>query len=321
MRPVLVSLSVIAAALTLAACETTTAPAVEAPAVEAPPSGDYAQLMDDLRILSADDMQGRDTGSEGGAKARDYIVGRLEALGVQASPMGRLQPWEMLGRTREGTKTFNGTNIIGVIPGTRVADKYIVVTAHYDHVGVNDGQIFNGADDNASGVATMLELAKRLKANPPQHSVLIVALDGEERGLLGAKHFVEAPPVPLSSIAMNINYDMTARADSDGKLWVTGTYQNPYFRPVLEQLSARANVALAFGKDTPEDKGADNWVEASDHAAFHRAGLPFLYFGVNYHPDYHRPTDDFDKVNPAVFQDATELAIGGFRALDAWLDQ
>lgn len=321
MRPVLVSLSVIAAALTLAACETTTAPVVETPAVEAPPSGDYAQLMDDLRILSADDMQGRDTGSEGGARARDYIVARLEALGVQPSPMGRLQPWEMLGRTREGTKTYNGTNIIGVIPGTRVADKYIVVTAHYDHVGVNDGQVFNGADDNASGVATMLELARRLKADPPEHSVLIVALDGEERGLLGAKHFVEAPPVPLHAIAMNLNFDMTARADSDGKLWVTGTYQHPYFRPVLDQVPARRNVAFAFGKDTPEDKGADNWVEASDHAAFHRAGLPFLYFGVNYHPDYHRPSDDFEKVNPAVFQDSTELAIGGFRALDRWLDQ
>lgn len=320
MRPVLVSLSVIAAALTLAACETTTAPAApETPVAVA--SADYAQLMEDLRILSADDMQGRDTGSEGGARARDYIVGRLEAMGVRPSPMGRLQPWEMLGRTREGTRTFNGTNIIGVIPGTRVADKYIVVTAHYDHVGVHDGQIFNGADDNASGVATMLELAKRLKANPPEHTVLIVALDGEERGLLGAKHFVEAPPVPLSSISMNINYDMTARADSDGKLWVTGTYQNPYFRPVLERIAPRANVTLAFGKDTPEDKGADNWVEASDHGAFHRAGLPFLYFGVNYHPDYHRPTDDFEKINPAVFQDSTELAIAGFRALDAWLDQ
>lgn len=321
MRPVLASLSVIAAALTLTACETTPASVVEAPAIEATSSGDYAQLMDDLRILSADDMQGRDTGSEGGAKARDYIVGRLEALGVQPSPMGRLQPWEMLGRTREGTKTYNGTNIIGVIPGTRVADKYIVVTTHYDHVGVNDGHIFNGADDNASGVATMLELARRLKVDPPEHSVLIVALDGEERGLLGAKHFVEAPPVPLHAIAMNLNFDMTARAESDGKLWVTGTYQHPYFRAVLDQVQARPNVAFAFGKDTPEDKGADNWVEASDHAAFHRAGLPFLYFGVNYHPDYHRPTDDFDKVNPAVFQDSTELAIGGFRALDRWLDQ
>jgi hypothetical protein len=321
MRPVLASLTAIAAALTLAACETTTTPAeTAAPPVAASPA-DYTQLMDDLRILSEDDMQGRDTGSEGGAKARDYIVGRLEALGVQPSPMGRLQPWEMQGRTREGPKRFNGTNILGVIPGTRVSDKYIVVTAHYDHVGVNDGQVFNGADDNASGVATMLELAKRLKANPPQHTVLIVALDGEERGLLGAKHFVEAPPVPLSSISMNVNYDMTARADSDGKLWVTGTYQHPYFRPVLERIAARGTVSLAFGKDTPEDKGEDNWVNSSDHAAFHRAGLPFLYFGVNYHPDYHRPTDDFEKVVPATFQSSTELAIEGFRALDQWLDQ
>ena len=320
MRPVLASLTAIAAALTLAACETTT-PEAAATGHVATTAADYTQLMDDLRILSADDMQGRDTGSEGGAKAREYIVARLEALSVQPSPMGRLQPWEMQGRTREGVKTFNGTNIIGVIPGTRVSDKYIVVTAHYDHVGVNNGQIYNGADDNASGVATMLELAKRLKANPPEHSVLIVALDGEERSLLGAKHFVEAPPVPLSSIAMNLNFDMTARADGDGKLWVTGTYQHPYFRPVLERIAPRGTVSLAFGKDTPEDKGADNWVEASDHAAFHRAGLPFLYFGVNYHADYHRPTDDFDKVVPATFQSSTELAIEGFRALDQWLDQ
>jgi len=320
MRPVLASLTAIAAALTLAACETTTPTETATPPAAASPA-DYTQLMDDLRILSADDMQGRDTGSEGGAKAREYIVGRLEALGVQPSPMGRLQPWEMQGRTREGVKTFNGVNIIGVIPGTRVSDKYIVVTAHYDHVGVNDGQVFNGADDNASGVATMLELAKRLKANPPEHSVLIVALDGEERSLLGAKHFVEAPPVPLSSISMNLNFDMTARADTDGKLWVTGTYQHPYFRPLLERIAPRGIVSLAFGKDTPEDKGADNWVEASDHAAFHRAGLPFLYFGVNYHSDYHRPSDDFEKVVPATFQSSTELAIEGFRALDQWLDQ
>ena len=102
--------------------------------------------------------------------------------------------------------------------------------------------------------------------------------------------------------------------------------------------SARDTLAFTMMPDEPKDyaavyvsdmgraaswadPGADNWVEASDHAAFHRAGLPFLYFGVNYHTDYHRPSDDFEKVNPAVFQDATELAISGFRALDQWLDQ
>jgi hypothetical protein len=307
----------VGAALTaLAACagmETATpAPETAAPAA----SADYAQLIADLRILSADDMEGRDTGAPGGERARAYIVSRLEALGVAAPPVGRLQPWEMQGRTREGPKTFNGTNVLAVIPGTRATDRYIVITAHYDHVGIADGQIHNGADDNASGVATALEIAARLKAAPPEHSVIFAFLDGEERGLLGARHFVEAPPVPLSSIALNLNFDMTARAETDMKLWVTGTYQNPTLRPLLEPIAAENGVALAFGKDTPQDTGNNNWVEASDHAAFYRAGLPFLYLGVDYHPDYHRPTDDFDKVNPAVFAAATELSWRSFQALD-----
>lgn len=312
-------LSTAAASLLLAACATT-APAPVVPAAPAVPAF-QAQLLEDVRILASDEMAGRDTGSAGGEMARNYIVGRLEAIGVVAPAMGRLQPWEATGRTRAGPKTYNGVNVIGMIPGTRVPDKYIVVTAHYDHVGTNDGQIFNGADDNASGVATMLALAAELKRQAPEHSVIIVALDGEERGLLGAKHFVEAPPVPLTSIAMNLNFDMTARAETDGKLWVTGTYQNPSFRPILEGIPADGSVALAFGKDTPQDTGEDNWVEASDHGAFYRAQLPFLYLGVNYHPDYHRPSDDFERITPAVFTSATSLSIASFRALDRALDR
>jgi Zn-dependent M28 family amino/carboxypeptidase len=293
------------------------------PAPETAPtaSADYSQLIADLRTLSADDMEGRDTGAPGGERARAYIVGRLEALGIAAPPVGRLQPWEMQGRSREGPRTYNGVNVLAVIPGTRVTDRYIVITAHYDHVGIADGQIHNGADDNASGVATALEIATRLKAAPPEHSVIFAFLDGEERGLLGARHFVEAPPVPLSSIALNLNFDMTARAETDMKLWVTGTYQNPTLRPILEPVAAESGVALAFGKDTPQDTGANNWVEASDHAAFYRAGLPFLYLGVDYHPDYHRPTDDFDKVNPDLFAAATELSWQSFLALDRGLDR
>ncbi len=316
----LAALSPLMAALFLSACAS---PASQ-PVVMTPPAPPamHAQLLEDVRILSADDMQGRDTGAPGGERARNYIVGRLDSLGVVAPPMGRLQPWELQGRTRAGPRTFNGVNVIGLIPGRRVADRYIVVTAHYDHVGVNaEGQVFNGADDNASGVATMLALAAELKRQAPEHSVLIVALDGEERGLLGARHFVEAPPVPLESLAMNLNFDMTARAETDGKLWVTGTYQNPAFRPILEGIPANGAVALAFGKDTPQDTGEDNWVESSDHAAFYRAQVPFLYLGVNYHPDYHRPSDDFERITPSVFISATELSITSFRALDAALDR
>lgn len=321
-HPRLLAVSPIVAALMLSAC-TTAAPVVE-PSVVAPavPSAMHAQLLEDVRILASDEMQGRDTGAPGGEAARNYVIGRLETLGVAAPPMGRLQPWEMQGRTRAGPKTFNGVNVLGLIPGTRAPDRYIVVTAHYDHVGVNaEGQVFNGADDNASGVATMLALAADLKRQAPDHSVLIVALDGEERGLLGAKHFVEAPPVPLTSMTMNLNFDMTARAETDGKLWVTGTYQHPNFRPILEPIPANGAVSLAFGKDTPQDTGQDNWVESSDHAAFFKAQVPFLYLGVNYHPDYHRPSDDFERITPSVFISATELSIASFRALDAALDR
>lgn len=307
----------ISAALMLAGCFGEAA----APTPAADPTAAYAQLLDDVRILSADDMEGRGTGTAGGERARTYIVGRLDALGVAAPMMGRLQPWEIQGRTREGPKTFNGVNILGVIPGTRRADRYIVVSAHYDHVGTNDGQVYNGADDNASGVATMLDIAARLKREAPEHSVILVAFDGEERGLLGARHFVEAPPVPLESIAMNLNFDMTARAETDGKLWVTGTHQHPDFRPILEAIPANGAVSLAFGKDTPQDTGADNWVEASDQGAFFKAGVPFLYLGVNYHPDYHRPSDDFERITPSVFISATELSWASFRALDRGLDR
>lgn len=310
-------LSSVAAALMLAGCA---APAVAPLATPQPPAF-QAQLLEDVRILASDEMQGRDTGSAGGEAARAYIVGRMEALGVQAPMVGRLQPWEMTGRGREGPTTWNGVNVLGVVRGTRVTDRYIVVTAHYDHVGEHGGQIYNGADDNASGVATMLALAAELQREAPEHNVLFVALDGEERGLLGARHFVEAPPFPLSSITMNLNFDMTARAETDGKLWVTGTYQHPHFRPVLEALPPRGAVGLAFGKDTPEDTGEDNWVEASDHAAFHRAGVPFLYLGVNYHPDYHRPSDDYERIDPVVFSSSTRLAIDAFRALDQALDR
>ncbi|WP_269514195.1 M20/M25/M40 family metallo-hydrolase [Brevundimonas subvibrioides] len=308
------------AAVLLSSCAAMTdadTPAVPVASAAAP----YDQLLADVRILSADDMEGRDTGSAGGERARAYIVSRLEALGIAAPPVGRLQPWTAQGRTRAGPRTYNGVNVLGMVQGTRVPDRYIVVTAHYDHVGVNEGQIYNGADDNASGVATLLEIAARLKDAPPEHSVIFVAFDGEEHGLLGAKHFVEAPPVPLSSIAMNLNFDMTARAETDGHLWVTGTYQNPTFRPILEGIPANGTVSLAFGKDTPQDTGENNWVQASDQGPFFTAGVPFLYLGVDYHPDYHRPSDDFERITPAVFISSTELSVSAFRALDRSLDR
>ncbi|HYF23995.1 MAG TPA: M20/M25/M40 family metallo-hydrolase [Caulobacteraceae bacterium] len=277
-------------------------------------AGNGGSLMRDLRVLAADDMAGRAPGTEGGAKARAYLLGRLREVGLQPFAGGWEQPFTRQSRG----KTVGGVNLLGFVRGTARPDRWIVVTAHYDHLGVREGQIHNGADDNASGVASMLELARALRTAAPRHSVAFVALDAEEQGLAGARAFVEAPPVPLSQVALNLNLDMTARAD-DGLLWVAGAHQHPSLRPILEPLTAEGPVSLRFGKDTPADKGPDNWVMASDHGAFHEKGVPFLYFGVDYHPDYHAPTDDADKVEPARLEASTRLIVRAFRALDAAL--
>jgi hypothetical protein len=314
-----VVLSAAATALILASCGTAAPPTAAGATTEAPavPAASR-QLLEDLRILSHDDMEGRDTGSPGGQRAREYIVARLEALGVEAPLTGRLQSWTAANRSRIGAVSYDGVNVVGLIRGTTRPDRYIVVTAHYDHMGTYEGRLYNGADDNASGVASMLELAARLKAEAPAHSVLFVALDGEERGLIGADQFIQRPPVPLESIALNVNLDMTARVD-DGYLWATGTWQYPQLRPMLEPIPPVGSVRLVMGKDTPNDTGADNWVNSSDHAVFHRERIPFVYFGVDYHPDYHEPTDDYERVQPARFIAATELIVQGFRAMDRGL--
>ena len=304
MRPIL---ALTAALALVAGCATAAASA---------PDVGPSRLLEDLRTLSADDMQGRAPDTEGGLKARAYLIQRLEELGVAAAPSGRLQPISGEVRRQSGTRQVSGANILGLIPGTTRPDRYIVVTAHYDHLGVHDDQIHNGADDNASGVSSVLELARQLMARPPEHSVLIVFFDAEESGLLGARRFVETPVVPLTDIALNLNLDMTSRAETDNHLWVTGTYQNPTFRPLLEPIAPVNGISLSFGKDRPEDTGANNWVEASDHGPFFRAGVPFIYLGVEFHPDYHQPTDDFDRVRPEVFTAATELAVRAFHALD-----
>ena len=314
-----IRLVAVAAFATLVACVPQPAPDSDAtPAVarEANDAVDRRQLMADLTILAADDMQGRGAGTPGGEQARAYVVSRFEALGLAAPPSGRLQPFQRQGRRGP----VSGFNVLGVVRSTATPERWIVVSAHYDHLGVRDGQTYNGADDNASGVASLLELARRLRRTAPRHSVLLVAFDAEEQGLSGARHYVENPVVPLAATAVNLNLDMTARED-DGVLWVTGTHQNPSLRPPLEALAPVGPVRLRFGKDTPQDLGENNWVNASDHAAFHARGVPFVYLGADYHADYHQPTDDVARIRPEVFAAATELVLRAFRALDEGLDR
>lgn len=279
-----------------------------APALAAP--GDFA--LEDVRMLSADSMQGRGIGTEGSAEARLYILTRLRELKLE--PVGQAFTF----KKKNGTEV-SGVNLMARIVGTRPGGKVIVITAHYDHLGVRDGQIYNGADDNASGVAGALAVTDAFMARPPKHDVWIVFLDGEESGLRGARAFVEAPPVPLAAIGLNINFDMLSKS-ARGELYAAGGAASPWVKAQLEALAPGAPVSLKLGHDTGPDDSFDNWTYQSDHGAFARAGVTWVYFGVEDHPEYHKPTDDFATIPQAFFRKAVDTVVLAARRFDDQLD-
>jgi len=275
-----------------------------------------ATLMRRLAALSADSMEGRLAGSPGGARARAWIIRELTAIGVK--PLGARFEMPFTLRQRTPSPDSIGTNIIARIPGTAGSGPALVLSAHYDHVGVRNGQIYNGADDDASGCVALLAIAEKLRRQPPTHDVILAFFDAEEGGLQGARAFVANPPLPLARIAVNVNLDMVARQDG-GALWVAGTSHTPMLRAYAEEAAKAASVPIRFGHDTKDLKPGDDWTNSSDHGAFHAKGVPFLYLGVEDHADYHKPGDDADKVDPRFFRGTMEYTAALVRALDARL--
>lgn len=276
----------------------------------APAQVDSARMMHVAAALAHDSMQGRRVGSEGGAAARRLLLRELEARGVQPLVPGYTQPFTFAARG----DTLAGVNLLGVIRGTDSPDRYIVVTAHYDHVGVREGAIFNGADDNASGSAAVLELASWFREHPPRHSLVIALLDAEEVGLRGARAFLEERVVPLDAIALNVNLDMVGRNDRS-ELWAVETQRHPGLRPFVQQAAAGRSIRVRFGHEGED--GLDDWTTASDHGPFHQRGIRFLYFGVEDHADYHRPTDDAERLQPGFMAEAVRTIIDAVARIDA----
>lgn len=268
------------------------------------------QLVDAVTALAAPAMEGRRVGTPGNAKARAWIVDQFRSAGLQSIGAAYQKPFTF---ERNGEKV-EGVNIVGLCRGGGAKDNgAMVVTAHYDHLGVRDGATYHGADDNASGVAVLLALARQCRQAPWTHDALFVAFDAEEGGLRGARAFVDAPTVPKQRLAININMDMVARGDK-GELYIAGTHHRPALKPVLAPVAARAPIKLLFGHDS--GGGQEDWTTQSDHAAFHAAGIPFIYFGVEDHPDYHQPTDTADKINPRFFFSAAITILDAVTALD-----
>jgi hypothetical protein len=296
----------------------------------APPT--RAALAADVRYLAGDELQGRATGSAGNALAARFVAERLRALGLApafpaeacagvgacaAGYFQRIDPGaERAEFARKGIPpATEALNVAAFVAGAdpALADEAVVVGAHYDHVGRGDygaydlaevGHVHNGADDNASGVAAVLEVARRLAASPPRRSVVIVAFGAEELWMLGSRHFVRRPPVPLGSIVGMVNLDMVGRMRGR-RLELFGAATAPGLRGLARDANARTRLSLAF-----RPVGA-----RSDHAPFAERGIPAVHLFTGMHGDYHRAGDDVERINLAGLERVADYAEAITRAL------
>jgi len=283
------------------------------------PDVDRTKLLSDIETLSSDEFGGRMTGTDGNRLAIDYIVERFALLEIEPVGDDFQHLFDHVNSRTDG-EFKDAVNILGMIQGSKNPDKFIAISAHYDHLGMNEDIIFNGADDNASGVGGLLAAAEWFSKNQPENSILFLALDAEEQGLGGARHFVENPAVPLDSIALLINLDMIS-LNEDNEIYVAGTYHYPFLRPIIEKALEGSSISVLFGHDSPDLPPGDDWTMSSDHGPFHQKGVPFVYFGVEDHPFYHSPADVYENITPDFYVEAVRTILETTSYFDAHLDQ
>lgn len=289
---------------------------------------DPQSLMRDVNAFAAPELEGRAVGTPGGRRARELLVRRFQEIGLApAGTQGYLQPFSFEHRSIKGlflpnrpfrTEFPDAANVLGKIPGNDPGAPWIVLSAHYDHLGIVEGRLYFGADDNASGLAVLLAAAAWFRQHSPRHSLLFAAFDAEEKGLRGAEAFLEAPTIPRERISVNVNLDMVSRND-ENEIFAAGTWHEPGLRGVMEEVQKVSAVKILYGHDKPRWRAGgavDDWTGSSDHGVFHDAGIPFLYFGVEDHPDYHQPTDTPDKIDPRFLARVADMMVETVVRLD-----
>jgi hypothetical protein len=278
------------------------------------------RLLDDIRFLSDDQLQGRMTGSRGTDSAAAYLARRFSQVGLQPAAGGWFQSFtvgrEAPAARQAQTSALIGKNVIGILPGRDpvLRNQTIILGAHYDHLGLggfgsldpdSTGLVHNGADDNASGAAALIQVAARLAASPPARTVVFIAFSGEELGLLGSAYYVKQPIYPLASTLAMVNLDMVGRL-RNGRLIVYGARSAKEFPALLDSLNWYAGFDL---------KAQGDGYGPSDHSSFYAAKRPVLHLFTDLHEDYHRTTDDWQKVNYDGLKRVADFTLGLVTAL------
>lgn len=263
-----------------------------------------ADFKQHITYLASDELKGRFTGSKEERLAAQYVIEQFKAAGI-TNPTGNLKDKKYLQQfvyhpTIDSQKTtLKGNNIVAYI--NNGAKKTVVLGAHYDHLGMGDPHhstyrgepaVHNGADDNASGVAMIVELAQKLKQSDYKNSnYLIICFSGEEEGLYGSKWYVEHPLVDTSKISYMLNFDMVGRVDSN-KIVISGVGTSPSWGMAMHSIQSPLHL-----------KTTESGVGPSDHTSFYLKNVPVLHFFSGQHKDYHKPSDDEEKINYKGMED------------------
>lgn len=261
-------------------------------------------IQEDVQFLADDALEGRQTGTIGEQKAAKYIAERFKNLGLTPKGTdGYFQAFSFKPKTdphqevkynvKDGDSTITGTNVLGFIDNK--ADNTVIIGAHYDHLGYGaEGSLFrgkkkeihNGADDNASGVAVLLNLAQKLKTKNTNNNYLFITFSGEEMGLLGSNYYTKNPTIDNKKANYMINMDMVGRLKADSTLAVYGVGTSPIFKQTLQAHNNRFKLVQK-----------ESGVGPSDHTSFYNSDIPVLHFFTGQHEDYHKPSDDTERLH------------------------
>ncbi len=261
------------------------------------------QIKGDVQILAADDMEGRETGTPGEMKAAKYIASRMKSIGLypKGDSTTYLQHYTKQIKSNPhddmpaaDDPVIDGYNVVGYLD--HKAEQTIVLGAHYDHLGygmegslhTGEKEIHNGADDNASGVAAILEMAEELKGKKyTDHNYLFIAFSGEEKGLWGSNYFAKNPTIAKEKINMMVNLDMVGRLNEERQIAIHGVGTSPSFDATLDKVNT-------YNFKTIKQLSG---VGPSDHTSFYLEDIPVLHFFTGQHEHYHKPGDDSHLVN------------------------
>jgi Peptidase family M28 len=281
-----------------------------------------ADLKKHLYIVASDSMEGRNTGTEGQKKAGRYLISQYKAMGISYPPAAtdwyQPVPAEFMQKQFSPNKLNNSENIWAFIQGSEKPDEILVISAHYDHVGTKNGEVYNGADDDGSGTTALLEIAQafmkaKLEGYGPKRSILFLHVTGEEHGLHGSRYYSEHPLYPVANTIADLNIDMIGRRDEAHKdngnyIYVIGSDRlSTDLHNINEAANAKyTHLALDYTFNDREDP--NRFYFRSDHYNFAKLGIPIIFFFNGVHADYHKPGDTPDKIEYDLQAKRAQLA-------------